>query len=90
VDDDITDCTTLDEMTGLRDSLEQLSKEFGLDFTRHIQRLDAEISLREDDDDRYSGETGVSTRSVEILVENQVTDEDIRQMFSTLDDSGLA
>jgi hypothetical protein len=83
--DDIVDCTTLDEIVVLRDSLEQLSTEFGLDFARHLENLDEQIAEREVPDDEYTGGTGVST-SVG-AVDLEVTDEDIRQMFSTLRES---
>jgi hypothetical protein len=85
VDDDISNCTTLDDMAELRESLDQLAKEFGLDLVYDIERLDEQMAEREGEDpeDRYSGGTGFS-RSAGATEQQVVTDEDIRQMFGTL------
>src|SRR5262249_23501687 len=84
VHDDIRDCATLDDMARLKESLEQLTKTFGLDFAYFIERIDDEMAEREETKGRSSGWTGAS-RSME-PVDHQVSDEDIRQMFSTLHD----
>ena len=83
VDDDISNCTNLEDMAELRESLDQLAKEFGLDFAYDIERLDEQMAEREDPEDRYSGGAGFS-RSVGATDQQVVTDEDIRQMFGTL------
>jgi hypothetical protein len=86
VSDDISNCTTLDEMVDLKESLEQLGKEFGIDFSRNIERLNGEIAEREDARDRYSEGTGIS-RNAAAGFQPVMTDEDVRQMFGTLHDS---
>jgi conflict system STAND superfamily ATPase len=86
VEDDIDGCATLEDFAELKDSLEKLTNEFGLDFARDIGRLDEEMAERGDpDDDRDTEGTGIS-RSAEITDEWIVTDEDVREMFSTLHD----
>jgi len=87
VDDERHDCTTLDELSALKDSLEELSKKFGLDFSRAITRLDDDIAERNDrtpdDDERgtYSGRAASTHQEV-------ISDDDIAQMFSTLHEGG--
>jgi hypothetical protein len=83
VDDDISNCTNLEDMAELRESLDQLAKEFGLDFAYDIERLDEQMAEGEDPEDRYNGGTGFS-RSVGATDQQVVTGEDIRQMFGTL------
>jgi hypothetical protein len=78
VDDDISNCTNLEDMAELRESLDQLAKEFGLDFAYDIERLDEQMAEGEDPEDRYNGGTGFS-RSVGATDQQVVTGEDIRQ-----------
>jgi hypothetical protein len=85
VDDEISDCTTLDEMSELKDSLEELVKKYGLGLEGAIYKLEEEIAEREeghDYDDERSFGGGRPIRHQEVM-----SDEDVSQMFSTLRDS---
>ena len=77
------ECTTLDEMTELRESLGQLETVYGLDFHAAIELLEEAIAEREEPEDRDSGSRWVPS-STASMFQNVVTDEDVRQMFSTL------
>jgi hypothetical protein len=80
----------VEEFAALRGSLEELSKEFDLDFALDIEILDEKIAAWEDEpdkDDSDSEETGV-LRSAETIDERIITDDDVRQMFNTLRDTG--
>lgn len=80
-------CSTLDEMTELRDSLDQLSKRYGFNFQYDISRLDEEIAEREEDNDRREG-SGLGAGDRARTSSHNVTDEDVRQLFATLSERG--
>jgi hypothetical protein len=85
VDDERRDCSTLDEISELRDSLAELAKKFGLDFSDTIRNLDEEIAERDDsrDDDGEGYSYGGSTSG---SFQETISDDDVAQMFSTLHD----
>jgi len=92
--DEISDCTTLDEMSGLIDSLSILLKKYGLDVGSAIQKLNEEIKERLEDDgededlgvyDDY--QRGQARR---IASQEMISDDDVSQMFSTLRNSSLS
>jgi hypothetical protein len=94
VKDEISDCTTLDEMSGLIDSLSILLKKYGLDVGSAIQKLNEEIKERLEDDgededlgvyDDY--QRGQARR---IASQEMISDDDVSQMFSTLRNSSLS
>jgi hypothetical protein len=73
----------LDELTGLRVSLDQLRNEYGLDLEYQIERLDEDIAEREEgrrDLDEGSG----YGRDRTIVRREIVTDDEVREMFRTL------
>lgn len=84
VRDERFDCTTLDEMTQFRESLDQLKEAFGLDFGRAIERLDEDIAEREEEKEPLSGGSWTPNSKTTIVSRLIVTDEDVREMFSTL------
>lgn len=94
VKDEISDCTTLDEMSGLIDSLSILLKKYGLDVGSAIQKLNEEIKERLEDDgeDEDPGvyddyQRGQARR---IASQEMISDDDVSQMFSTLRNSSLS
>jgi len=81
-DEEREQCTTIDELYDLKESLGTLSGEFGLDLSRATRSLDDYIDERDqryDDDDR-NGYNGPATRPQQEFV----SDEDIAQMFGSL------
>ena len=85
VDDEISDCTTVDEMSELKASLEELVKKYGLGLQDAICKLEYEIAEREEamdyDDQRdFGGGRPITHQEV-------MSDEEVSQMFSTLRDS---
>jgi len=85
VDDEISGCTTLNQLSELKDSLEKLMNKHGLGFEDAIQRLDEEIAGREDakdeDEDHFFG------GSREIVRHEVMSDDEVSEMFSTLRES---
>ena len=83
VKDERYDCTTIDELTGLRESLSRLSAEYGLNLKREIERLDDEIAEREEESQNH--ENGIRNLRDRIPVRHDlVTDDQVREMFQTL------
>lgn len=85
VEDEMFDCTTLDEKSELKNSLEELVKTYGLGLESAIRKLEEEIAEREeavDYDDERSFGGGRSITHQEVM-----SDDDVIQMFSTLQDS---
>jgi hypothetical protein len=83
VDDERYDCTTLDELSGLKESLEELEKKYGFDFKSSISSIDDDIAEREersydDDDDRPRSYSSSKAKL------DTTTDDDVAQMFDTL------
>ncbi len=87
IEDERHDCTSLDELTGLRESLGQLNKKFALDFGYVIRRLDDDIAEREDRPQRLEEGSGIS-RNRATIRDRVVTDDEVREMFRTLRESG--
>ena len=85
--DEISDCTTLNQKSELKDSLEELVNKYGLDLEDAIRTLEEAIAEREDtrDDDERSFGGGDG-----IVYQEMLSDDDISQMFSTLRDGGLS
>lgn len=82
VDDERHDYSTLDELSGLKESLEELEKKYGFDFKSSISSIEDDIAEREqrsyDDDDRPRSYGGSNVKP------DFTTDEDVIQMFDTL------
>jgi hypothetical protein len=62
--DEIGECTTLDQIVALRKSLDQLVKEFGIDFAGDIDTLEEQIADRQESDDRNIARSGISESSI--------------------------
>lgn len=82
VQDDRYNRNDADEMNELRDSLSSLGEKIGYNFSYHIQRLEEDIAEKEEPEPLSEGE-GIS-RSATVAREETFTDDDARQMFSTL------
>jgi hypothetical protein len=84
IGDDRRNCSTTDEMSGLIDSLTELGKYTGRDFSKEIERLSESIAEGEEERPTEQGEIsgGTSFSSPSIVV----TDDDVRQLFLTLKD----
>jgi hypothetical protein len=95
VQDEISDCTTLDEMSGLNDSLNTLLKTYGLDVGSAIRKLDEEIRERLGDDDEdeapeaYDYYNRGSPGGRGIVSPEVISDDAVSQMFNTLRNSSL-
>lgn len=85
VDDEISDCTTLDEKSELKDALEELVKKYGLGLEDAICMLEEEIAEREEARDYYDERSFGGGRP--ITHQEVMSDDDVSQMFSTLRDS---
>jgi hypothetical protein len=72
-----------DEMSELRDSLTSLGEKIGYDFSYQIQRLEEDIAEKEEEPEPLS-EGGGIPRNATVAREEVFTDDDARQMFSTL------
>lgn len=82
VQDDRYNRNDVDEMSELRDSLSSLGEKIGYNFSYHIQRLEEDIAEKEEPEPLSEGE-GISRSATEAR-EEKFTDDDARQMFSTL------
>ena len=88
VDDEISACTSLDEMSDLNESLEKLAKKYGLSLDGAIFGLHEAIAEREgapDYDEERSFGGGRSFTHQDIM-----SDDDVSQMFDTLRDSSTS
>ena len=81
--DERLDCTSVDEKTQLRNSLDELNKQFGLDFGRTIERLDEDIAEEEDEEESPSVDSWTPSRGTKVE-SRPVTDEDVCDLFGTL------
>jgi hypothetical protein len=81
--DERYDCTTLDELAGLRESLDKLRKEYGLALDRQINLLDEDIAEREEESQDLEEGSGYGRGRIPIE-HDLVTDDEVREMFSTL------
>jgi hypothetical protein len=83
VTDDRHNRSSSDELTDLRDSLEELGKKVNYDFSSHIHRLDEAIAERSEEPESLSQGSGILKR----VAANQrkvVTDDEVKRMFETL------
>lgn len=85
VDDEISNWTTVDELSELREALDELRENFGLDFTYAIERLDEEIYEREEPEPEFRGRSSFA-KGESPVHRDEFSDDDVRQMFSTLHD----
>lgn len=83
IDDERGDCTCLDELTGLRESLDKLSKEYGLELKYVIDRLEEDIAEREAQPRDLDEGSGFPQNRPPVP-HQVVTDEEVREMFRTL------
>lgn len=81
--DERYDCTTVDEMMGLRESLDKLRNEYGLDLEYEIDMLDEEIAEREEGSRNLEEGSGY-WRELTPVQHDLVTDDEVREMFRTL------
>jgi len=86
IDDERDACTSLDELTGLRESLDNLSKRYGLKLEYVITRLDEDIAEREEGPRDLAEGSGFSQNPTTVPHQS-VTDEEVREMFQTLRES---
>jgi hypothetical protein len=85
VSDERMDCTTVDEMNELVDSLSELDRNFNTDFSDEISSLREAVAEREETNDPLSEGSGIPTVATPQDAYT-VTDDDVRQMFRTLVD----
>jgi hypothetical protein len=76
-------CGDLDELQGLRESLIELGRKARYDFSYDIERLDEDIAEREEETEPLYEGSGVPSSATATL-RDLVTDDNVRQMFSTL------
>ena len=85
VDDEIYSSTTVDELSALRDSLDELMDKYALNLKYALDRVEEELAeldeTRETDDERSFG-GGRSIRHEEVM-----SDKDVAEMFNTLRES---
>jgi hypothetical protein len=85
VSDERYDCTTLDELVELRESLDKLQSEYDLPLDRHIKLIDEDIAEREWENDDPQEGSGYGRGGVHVT-HDLATDDEVREMFSTLRD----
>ena len=81
--DERHDCSTVDELAGLRESLSKLHVEYGLDLAYEIGRLDEDISERSEGSPDSEEGSGYWRDRTPVRLE-VTTDDDVREMFRTL------
>jgi hypothetical protein len=84
VGDDRRDLTRADEKSDLKDSLAQLGTKVGYDFSYDIRRLEEDIAERKEEPESLNEGSGIGIPSETLTLKEVVTDDDVRQMFSTL------
>jgi len=83
VDQERDECSTLDELSDLKDSLEELANTYGADLAQTVKAIEVDMAEREQPpDERY--DPGDIAGRVQSGSQKYVSDEDIAQMFSTL------
>lgn len=84
-DDERADCSDSDDMSALKTSLEELSAKRGHNFSQQIKSLEEDIAEYEEENHSESMSEGESyPSSVQATEYERFTDEDAKQMFSTL------
>jgi Restriction endonuclease len=86
IDEDRRNCSTVDEMSELVDSLTELGKRTGKDFSDDIEGLSESIAEREERRSAPTRGGNIPTTKEISSVAPIMTDNDARQMFSTLRD----
>jgi hypothetical protein len=81
--DERRDCSTVDELAGLRESLSKLHVEYGLDLAYEIDRLDEDISERSEGSSDSEEGSGYWRDQTPVRLE-VTTDDEVREMFRTL------
>jgi hypothetical protein len=81
--DERYDCTTVDELMGLRGSLDKLRNEYGLDLKYQIELLDEDIAEREEGSPNLKEGSGYWQDRTPAR-HDVVTDDEVREMFRTL------
>lgn len=81
--DDRHNCSTVDEMTGLIESLTELGQRTGRDFSSDIGLLAESIAEREEEKPEV-GDSRAIPENVPSSSSPLMTDDDVRQMFATL------
>ena len=79
---DRRDLTSTEEKSDLKDSLAQLGAKVGYDFSYDIQRLEEDIAESKEEPKSLNEGSGIPSET--LTLQEVVTDEDVRQMFSTL------
>jgi len=83
IDDERDECTSLDELMAMRESLDKLGKNYGLEFEYVIGRLGEDIAEREARPRDLKEGSGFS-RNRTTVPHQVVTDDEVREMFRTL------
>lgn len=82
VREDFDNCSDSDELNELRTSLSELTQQYGLDFARMLSSIDEAIAERNEREPGYEG--GGSSGSPPGERAEVVTEDEVREMFSTL------
>jgi hypothetical protein len=83
VGDERRDCGDSDELKGLRKSLIELGHTVKYDFSYEIERLDEDIAEREEEPESLDEGREIPSSTMAGSTDF-ITDNDVRQMFSTL------
>ncbi len=78
-----SDCSTLDEMDGLIDSLKELGRRFGADFSYDIDRLKEDMAEHEESREPLQEGAGPPERPRGVALDS-VDDDTVKQMFRAL------
>jgi hypothetical protein len=84
LDEQLRECTSLEEKKSAIETLEVLGKKAQVSFTPTIVKLDQEIAALEAEEDEPEVGQGAPSATPETLRGKSMTDDDVRQMFLTL------
>ena len=82
VREDFDNCSDLNDLNELRNSLNELTQQYGLDFARMLSSIDDAVAERDEGEPEY--EDGGASGSPPGERDEVMTEDEVREMFSTL------
>ena len=82
VREDLDNCSNSDDLNELRNSLSELTQQYGLDFARMVSSIDQAIAERNELEPEYDGGGSSGNQAGERT--EVITEDEVRDMFSTL------